>query len=331
MLSAGGNLPPLRATHSDSPHFPRHEGAEDCANQIPQQTRDRSMLKPRDLDANCPRGQPRLLFDAAHVDALGEVLLNEGVDHQDGHDGADDQGVDDGVRRVDLVPASHGLGIGELLQAQTDEDLQGMLVGIGDHLAGPEVTIPAGDGEEQRHRGDGGLTHGDVHLGQHLELGRAVHDGGLFDFTGHTLKGIAQQDDVHRRHTHGDDDQPLVVGDANGVEDILGGQVVQVLGHDAGGEPHGEHQVEVEHLAEQQPLLGQGVGTQDGHHQGPHRAVEGQEQGVGVGVPEHVVIEHAGKSLELDVLGEEHDLAVIHRVGAADGSGDRVEEGIQTG
>ena len=35
-----------------------------------------------------------LFFHAAHVGALGEVLLDEGVDDQDGDDGADDQRVD---------------------------------------------------------------------------------------------------------------------------------------------------------------------------------------------------------------------------------------------
>ena len=88
---------------------------------------------------------------------------------------------------------------------------------------------------------------------------------------------------------------------------------------------------EVEETAEQQPLLGQGIRTQDGHEQGPDGAVEGEEQGVGIGIPEHVVIEHAGEGLKLDILGEEDDLAIIHRVTAADGGGDRVNEGIQAG
>ena len=126
-----------------------------------------------------------------------------------------------------------------------------MLVGVGDHLASPEVAVPTGDAEEQGHRRDGGFAHGEVYLGEHLELAGAVHDRRLFDLAGHALKGVAQQADVHGRHTHGNDHQPLVVGDAQGIENGLGAQVVQILGNDTCGKPHGENQEEVEELVEE--------------------------------------------------------------------------------
>ena len=206
-----------------------------------------------------------------------------------------------------------------------------MLVGVGDHLPCPEIAVPAGKGKEQCDGSDGGLAHGDVHFPEHLEFGGTVHDGRFFNFAGHAFKGISQKDDVHGRHTHGDDHQPFIVGDAHGVENVLGGQVVQVLGHKAGGEKHGKHQEEVKSPAEQKPLFGKGIGTQNGHKQGPHRAVEGKEQCVGIGIPEHIVIKHLGKGIKLDILGEQHHFAIVHRMGTADGSGNGIEEGVQTG
>ena len=152
-----------------------------------------------------------LFLHAADIDALGEVLLDEGINNQNGNDGADDQCIDHGVGGIDLIPAGHGFRIGVILQLQADEDLQRMLVGVGDHLTGPEIAIPAGNCEEQSNRRDGGLAHGDVDLGKHLEFGSAVHNGGFFDIGRHALERITQQHDVHGRHTHGDDHQPLVV------------------------------------------------------------------------------------------------------------------------
>ena len=72
-----------------------------------------------------------------------------------------------------------------------------------------------------------------------------------------------------------------------------------------------------------------GAYAQDSGKHGPQRAVQGEEQGVGIGVPEHIVPEHPGKGVKLQVLGEQHDLAVLHGGPAADGGGHRVHKGIQ--
>ena len=157
-----------------------------------------------------------------------------------------------------------------------------------------------------------------------------IHNGGFLNFGGNVFEGVTQQDDVHGRHTHGNDDQPFVVHDADGAEDGLRIQIVEVLGDNTGGEPHREHEEEIEGLAEKQTLLAQRVGAQNGNAHGPQGTVEREEQGVGIGIPEHVILEHAGKGLELDLLGEKHDLAVFHGVTAGNGGGNSVDEGIET-
>ena len=64
-----------------------------------------------------------LFLHAAGVGALGEVLLDEGIDDQDRDDGADDQGEDHRVGRVVLGPGGQLLQVGVLLQLVPDEIL----------------------------------------------------------------------------------------------------------------------------------------------------------------------------------------------------------------
>ena len=40
-------------------------------------------------------------------------------------------------------------------------------------------------------------------------------------------------------------------------------------------------------------------------------------------------MEHLGEGLELQILGEQDDLAVVHRMLSADGCGNGVDEGVQ--
>jgi hypothetical protein len=56
-------------------------------------------------------------LDAADVRALGEIFLDERIDDKYGDDGAYDQGVNDRIRCVYLVPTCHGFGIRELLKS----------------------------------------------------------------------------------------------------------------------------------------------------------------------------------------------------------------------
>ena len=130
-----------------------------------------------------------------------------------------------------------------------------MLVLVGDHLACPEISIPTRNCEEQRYRRDRGFTHREIYLCEDLHFSRAVNDRGFFDLRRNSLKSVSKQDDVHGRHTHGDNYEPLIIHDSHGIEYVLGCQVVQVLRYDTCGEPHGENQEEVKSLSEQQSLF----------------------------------------------------------------------------
>ena len=126
------------------------------------------------------------------------------------------------------------------------------------------------------------------------------------------------------------DNQPLIVGNTEGLEHLSGIKVVKELRNDTCGEPHGEYEEEVEGLAEEQSLLRQRVCTEDGYKHGPKCTVEGKEEGVCIGVPEHIVLEHDLKRLKLYVLREEDYLSVLNRLASAYCRRDSVEEGVYT-
>lgn len=166
------------------------------------------------------------------------------------------------------------------------ENLQGPLLLIADVEHGVEVAVPMADGVKQHHNGQDGLGQGQHHGPQETAVGAAVDLGGLQQLLGDGgLEEGAHDNDVVHADKAGQPQGP------RGVQQV---QVLdqQVVGDEAAGEHHGEHQQLHDDAAAFQIRPGQGVGHQhrkDDVQQGAHHGVV---DGVAVANPHVAVLEY---------------------------------------
>ena len=75
-------------------------------------------------------------------------------------------------------------------------------------------------------------------------------------------------------------------------------------------------------------LLGEGIAPEDRDGHAPDGAKEGDEEGVGIAVPESLHLDDGKEGVPLDIDREEDDLARIIGIAARDGRGESVDERI---
>ena len=262
-----------------------------------------------------------LALNAAQHHALHEILLDEGVDANDGsgrqHHGA---GLDVGS---DL----HGVAcIGTCAGSAADELAQ--IVGNGPFRGRIQVeesikpVVPVLDDVEQCHGGNDGLGQGDGDAPEHTPQVQAVDLAGFFQLTGESEEEGTHQDDVVGGDHAGQDEG------CHGIAQTQGNHQ-NVVGDHAAAKVHRENDELVDGLAAVQLRLGKGIGQQGAEQQSADRANDGVHNGVAVIGDELAVGDDVFICGDVEVLRDQADFACNDRLRRGEGLGDQVQERVE--
>ena len=255
---------------------------------------------------------------------MDEVLLQPGIDAQDGDGGEHDdcrfqRGGQAGRGEALLGGHFHGV---DVVDDVVQQQLQGIEVGVLHVHQGVGVAVPAAHGVEQSQGGQHGGGQRDVDLPQHLEEGGAVDLRRFPQTVRDSIEEAAHDDHVVDGQTAGDNQHQGIVQQAQLLHQ-------QVVGDGACVEEHGDGDEDVDEAAALELLEDQGVCAQHGHGQRQQGAHHGEEHGPEEGLDVLGVLQDGGVSIKVQALGNEADLVAHQIVGAAEGLGQQVNHGQQ--
>lgn len=276
------------------------------------------------------RGFLPLAFHGADGDALDEILLQEGVEQDDGAGGHHRHGQLHGLaghlahgQAAAGGRLGDGLGLGEDVVQVVLQRIQ-VAAPFVQKQHGVVPVVPVVEGDEQAHRGKACLAQRHGHPQVDGEVARAVQPGGFIQRLRDARHVAFQDEQVGHVDEDGQDegDDAVVEVQVLGVEDVPGHEAAAEDGGEVEEEGHliavaegaaGQHIGR--HAGEQKAQEGAGGGDEDGHAVGPQQVARNFEQSL-------VGVQREGLGDEPVAVGEDGGLV-------GEGAADHQPEGQQ--